>query len=631
MTTVLSHRGPDGAGLHVEAGVGFGHRRLAIIDRATGQQPLFNEDGSVCVVFNGEIYQFRELTAELEDLGHQFRTKSDTEVIVHAWEEWGERCVDRFRGMFAFAVWDRNLSTLFLARDRLGIKPLYYSLLPDGMLLFGSELKAVLAHPDTPRRVDPSAVEDYLAYGYVPDPRSIFAGIAKLPPGHVLRLQRGKPVEEPRQYWNVSFAPTFAASEEEAASELLDRIREAVRIRLIAEVPLGAFLSGGIDSSTVVALMAQLSSAPVVTSSISFGDSAFDESTWAECVAQRFRTDHTTHRVNVDDFELIDQLAGLYDEPFADSSAMPTYRVSQVARQRVVVALSGDGGDEILAGYRRYHWHLREEQLRGLVPARVRQPLFTWLGNRYPDASDWPRALRAKGTLEMLGRDGVSGYFGIVALLPDSLRRRVLSRAAQKDLQGYEAIEVLRGHLRQTEFHSALAMAQYLDLKTYLPGDILTKVDRASMAHGLEVRVPLLDHPLVEWTAGLPDRFKMKNGDGKHVLKMASATYLPSEILRRPKMGFAVPIAKWFRGPLRERVGSAIEGELLNDSGLFDRSALREIARVHMTGRRDHSAALWALLMFDAFLRQTMRSGSGDSAAAVPLQPADVAAPSRIA
>ena len=600
------HRGPDEGGLHQEPGLGLGHRRLSIIDLASGQQPLFNEDHSVVVVFNGEIYNFQALVLELTRFGHQFRTHSDTEVIVHAWEQWGERCVERFRGMFAFALWDRNRQTLFLARDRLGVKPLYYALLGDASLVFGSELKALLAHPLLPRALDPTAVEDYFAYGYVPEPKTIFKGAFKLAPGHTLCLRHGHALPAPQRYWDVPFAPNPAQSERDTGEELLARLREAVKIRLLAEVPLGAFLSGGVDSSAVVALMAGIMPEPVNTCSISFGDARFNESVHAQAVATRYQTRHHTMQVEHDDFDLIDRLATLYDEPFADSSALPTYRVCQLARQHVTVALSGDGGDENLAGYRRYRWHLHEERLRTMLPLAVRRPLFGLLGRVYPKA-DWaPKPLRAKTTFEALARDSVAAYFHGVSLLGDSMRARLFSPAFQRSLNGYQAVEVLLGHARQSPAQDALSRIQYLDLKTYLPGDILTKVDRASMAHGLEVRAPLLDHQLIEWISGLPPDLKLRGAEGKYIFKKALEQHLPGQILYRAKMGFSIPVAGWLRGPLRQRLKQALLGPTLADCGIFDMACVRQLIEQHLSGRRDNSASLWALLMFESFLRQVV-------------------------
>jgi asparagine synthase (glutamine-hydrolysing) len=608
MNQSVLHRGPDEGGVHSEPGVGFGHRRLSIIDLSTGQQPLYNEDRSVVVVFNGEIYNFQELVPELQAAGHVFRTHSDTEVIVHGWEQWGEACVKRFRGMFAFALWDRNRDTLFLARDRLGKKPLYYAALANGELVFGSELKALLLHPALKRVVEPRAVEDYFAYGYVPDPRTILKGVYKLPPAHTLTVRRGAGALTPAEYWDVPYKPLAGLDESAAAQELIARLREAVKIRMISEVPLGAFLSGGVDSSGVVALMAGLSSEPVNTCSISFGDPAYNEAPFAQQIATRYHTRHHVERVDADDFDLIDVLAHAYDEPFADSSAIPTYRVCQLARKRVTVALSGDGGDETLAGYRRYRWHMYEEHVRRLLPQAIRGPLFGAAGWLYPKLDRAPKVLRAKSTLQAIARESIAGYFHSVSIMPDDLRRRLFSSGFRGELQGYEAIELLRTHARRAPTDDALARIQYLDIKTYLPGDILVKVDRASMQHALEVRAPILDHEVVEWLYSLPSGLKLRGRESKYLLKRALEPYVPHDVLYRPKMGFAVPIASWFRGPLRERVRTAVLGARLADSGLFDRDYLRTLVDQHQAGSRDHSAPLWALLMFESFCRLVLRA-----------------------
>ncbi|GAO34859.1 asparagine synthase [Sulfuricella sp. T08] len=604
MNQTQFHRGPDEGGLHTEPGVGLGHRRLSIIDLSSGHQPLFNEDGSVVVVFNGEIYNFVDLIPELQVLGHIFRTRCDTEVIVHAWEQWGEACVDRFRGMFAFALWDRNRETLFLARDRMGVKPLYYGFAQDGMLIFGSELKALTAYPACGREIDPCAIEEYFAYGYVAEPRTIYKNSYKLPPGHTLVIKRGKPMQQPREYWDVPFQPITAISEQEAQEELLRLLRESIKIRLVSEVPLGAFLSGGVDSSAVVAMMAGLSNDPVNTCSISFGDPAFNESEYAAQVATRYKTNHHVAQVDPDDFDLIDKLAAIYDEPYADSSAIPTYRVCELARKTVIVALSGDGGDENFAGYRRYRWHMNEERMRGLLPTPLRRPLFGMLGHFYPKA-DWaPKIFRAKATLEGMARDTVEGYFHIIALMNNEMRERLFSDKFKCALQGYRAVEVFHRHDTKSGRRDPLSRVQYLDIKTYLVGDILTKVDRASMAHGLEVREPLLDHKLVEWASGLPSTYKQNAGEGKFIFKKAMEPYLPNDILYRKKMGFAVPLASWFRGgPLKEKVRSAVLGPVLAQTGYFNVDYLHELVDQHQSGLRDYSTALWTLLMFESFLR----------------------------
>jgi asparagine synthase (glutamine-hydrolysing) len=606
MNEIQHHRGPDEGALHIEPGLGLGHRRLSIIDLSTGQQPMFNEDGSVAVIYNGEIYNYQSLIPELTRLGHIFKTRSDTEVIVHGWEAWGARCVERFRGMFAFALWDRNQSTLFLARDRLGVKPLHYAFLPDGMLVFASELKSLLIHAGLARDIDPCAVEDYFALGYIPEPRTIFKGAKKLPPGHTLTIRRGAPVAEPIEYWDPRFTLESKLTFAEATEELSTRLDESVRLRLISEVPLGAFLSGGVDSSAVVAAMANASTEPVNTCSIAFADPAFDESQYALQVAERYRTRHFVDRVESDDFDLVDALACLYDEPFADSSAIPTYRVCQLASKHVTVALSGDGGDESFAGYRRYRLHLSEERLRHALPLALRRPVFGLLGQLYPKA-DWaPRVVRAKSTFEALGRDSVAAYFHGVSILRDGMRSKLFTDSFKSKLGGYNAVEVFRRHARGAGTDDPLALVQYLDLKTYLVGDINTKVDRASMAHSLEVREPLMDHPLVEWLASLPSSMKVHGHEGKWLLKKAMEPRLSRELLYRPKMGFAVPLARWFRGPLRKRVHDALLGERLADTGFFNHAYLEELLAHHQSGRRDYSSSLWTLLMFDAFLRNVV-------------------------
>ena len=603
------HRGPDEGGLHVEPGVGLGHRRLSIIDLSTGQQPLYNEDRTVCVVFNGEIYNYQELIPELQALGHVFHTRSDTEVIVHAWEAWGESCVERFRGMFAFALWDRNRETLFLARDRLGVKPLFYALLDDGTFLFGSELKSLLAHGGLKRDIAPCAVEEYFALGYVAEPRSIFRQARKLPPAATLLLRRGQPVVEPKIYWDVRFTLDNPVSHQDALGELTRRLEESIRLRMISEVPLGAFLSGGVDSSAVVALMAGLSGEPVNTCSIAFSDPAFNESAFAKMVADRYRTNHHVDLVESDDFDLIDTLARLYDEPYADSSAIPTYRVCQLARKHVTVALSGDGGDESFGGYRRYRLHLMEEKMRSALPLGLRRPLFGTLGRIYPKA-DWaPRVFRAKTTFEGMARTPVEAYFHSLSILRAPMRQQLFTPAFKAALGGYDASDVFSRHAANAGTDDPLALIQYIDLKTYLVGDINTKVDRASMAHSLEVREPLMDHQLVEWLATLRSSEKIRGQEGKYLLKKSMEPYLPDDVLYRPKMGFAVPLARWFRGPLKERVQQSILGSRLADTGWFNRDYLKHLVDAHNSGVRDYSASLWTLLMFEAFLRNVMEHG----------------------
>lgn len=605
----MVHRGPDGKGIHLENGCALGHRRLAIIDLEGGAQPLYNEDGNVVVVYNGEIYNFQELATELETLGHTFRTRCDTEVIVHAWEQWGENCLQRFRGMFAFALWDKRTETLFLARDRLGIKPLFFSVTDSGWCVVASELKALLVHPELSRALDPQATEEYLAFGYIPEPKTIYRNVKKLLPGHYIVARRGAQDLVQKQYWDVDFSQRAAGSFEEWREEMVARLEDAIKVRLIAEVPIGAFLSGGIDSSAVVALMAGLMDSPVNTCSISFDDKRYDETEYASMVAQRYATNHFVERADTDDYDLLSVLNRLYDEPFADSSAIPTYRVCQIARERVTVALSGDGGDENYGGYRRYLWFLLEERFRRLLPRPLRQPVFGLAGRIYPKM-DWaPKYLRAKSTLQAVARDSVEGYFHGVSITTPQVRQSIYSSAMQSDLQGYHAVEVFRNYAKACQSQDPLTMVQYLDIKTYLPGDILTKVDRASMAHSLEVRVPFLDHPLVEWAASLPSNVKIKSRECKYILKKAMEPHLPHDVLYRRKMGFAVPLASWLRGPLRKQVDQRILGERMLDCGMFSPDALQGVIRSHQDGLRDHSSLIWALLMYDEFLKNSAGSG----------------------
>lgn len=604
MTDALTHRGPDESGVHCMAGVALGHRRLSIIDLASGQQPMASDDRQCWLTYNGEIYNYRELRGELEAAGYVFHTRSDTEVLLKSWLMWGEDCVTRFRGMFAFAIWDERSETVFLARDRLGIKPLFYTVTSGHQLLFASELKSLELAPSVSREIRATAVEDYFAFGYVPEPDTIYENVFKLPPGHTLTLRRGQTQAATREYWDVPFRLGAPAREEDVAAELMARTREAVDVRLVAEVPLGAFLSGGVDSSAVVAIMADLQSNPVNTCSIGFDVDAFDETEYADRIAEKFRTAHLKRTVNPDDFDLVDHLIGLYDEPFADSSALPTYRVCELARERVTVALSGDGGDENYAGYRRYRLHMAEEAVRGRLPLGLRRAVFGPLGRLYPKA-DWaPRVFRAKTTFQALARNSVEAYFHSISIFKDDLREQLFTPAFRRALQGHRAGDVFARHAERAPSDDPLSLVQYLDMKTYLVGDILTKVDRASMAHALEVRVPLLDHLLVEWISSLPSDLKLHGGEGKYIFKKALEPQLPHDILYRPKMGFGVPLAKWFRGPLRQRITDIVLGERLRATGWFEPAFMQHLVDAHQSGRRDYSALLWTMMMFDAFLRK---------------------------
>jgi len=604
MRDAQRHRGPDAVGLYLGQGVGLGHRRLSIIDLDNGQQPMVDEVAGLALVYNGELYNFLSLKAELEAQGVVFRSRCDTEVLLRAWQQWGEACLARLVGMFAFAVWDMRAQRVYLARDHLGIKPMYYGFTRSGDLVFASELKGLLAHPGVERRLDPQALEDYLALGYVPDPKSIYCGIFKLSPGHWLNWRAGEAEPVPRQYWDVPFKLAAGMTADEAAAQLHGLLDSAVAGQMMADVPLGAFLSGGVDSSAVVASMSRASRQPVRTCSIGFDHGGFDETVYARRVAERLHAQHFERQVSADDYDLLDTLAAIYDEPFSDSSALPTYRVCELARTQVTVALSGDGGDEDFAGYRRYRLHAWESRLRARLPLALRKPLFGLLGGIYPKA-DWaPRPLRAKTTLQALAGDDVEAYFHTVSTTPAALRRQLYSARFKRELQGYSALAVFRAHAGRAPTDHPLLLAQYLDFKTWLPGDILTKVDRASMAHSLEVRVPLLDHRLVEWASSLPPGLKLRGSTGKYILKKTLEPDLPHDVLYRTKMGFKVPLAAWLRGPLAQRARDALLAGAIAECGYFEPAMLDRLVRQHAAGRRDHSATLWSLLMLDAFLRR---------------------------
>jgi asparagine synthase (glutamine-hydrolysing) len=604
MLDVMPHRGPDGSGIWTAPGVGLGHLRLSIIDLASGAQPMLTPDEALAVTFNGEIYNFAEVRAELEAKGHVFRTNSDTEVILHGYRQWGEACVDRFTGMFAFALYDARAQSLWLVRDRLGVKPLHYAALSDGSIIFGSELKCLLAHPLLRRAPDLSAIEDYMAYGYVPDDACMVAGVKKLGAGETLRLVRGRPLPAPQRYWDVSFADRTSAKPEALEEELVALMRDAVRSRMVSDVPLGAFLSGGVDSSSVVALMAEASKQAVKTCTIGFDVASLDETGYAERIARRFATDHRTRTVSPDDYGLIDTLAFHFDEPFADASALPTYRVCELAREQVTVALSGDGADEAFAGYRRHRFQMRGEQMRSLIPASIRQPLFGTLGKYYPKA-DWaPRPLRAKSTFLELAGDGGEAYAASVGITPFALRQRLFSPEMKAGLQGHRAEDRYVKTMANAPARDPLDRAQYADIRIWLPGDILTKTDRMSMAVSLEAREPLLDHRLVEFAARLPVGLRVKGASGKYLLKKAMEPYLPQDILYRPKMGFVTPISDWFRGALAGEAAAVAGGSALVRTGWFDANLLGKLAAEHKSGLSDHGRLLWQLVMLNKSLER---------------------------
>jgi asparagine synthase (glutamine-hydrolysing) len=606
MTTALAHRGPDGDGFHVEPRVGLGHRRLAIIDVAGGQQPMFNEDGSVVIVFNGEIYNFCELRPKLEALGHVFRSDhSDTETIIHAWESFGPDCLRHLNGQFAFALWDRNRGCLFLARDRLGKKPVYYATDSAGRFVFGSEMAALACVPSLPRRIDPAAVDDFFAFGYVPEPATIFRGIHRLLAAHYLLLRPGEPVPAPRRYWDVP-TRTENLDEASAASQLIARLTACTHSRMVADVPLGAFLSGGVDSSAVVALAAGLRTTPLDTFTIGF-DGAQDETPYASMVATRYGTTQHNERASaVDSIDAARVQGRIFGEPFGDASSVPTFSVCRLARRHATVALSGDGGDEVFAGYRRYRWHALVDGVRRVLPAPLRRHAIGTLARLYPKLDRAPRWLRARHTLSELSLDSALGYASTVTKMQRRQRRALYAPALLAALDGHEPTDRMVALMQACDSDDALLQAQYVDLHTWLPGDILTKVDRASMANSLEVRAPLLDFELVSWGLSLPPALKLPTlrsggAEGKYLLKRALEPYLPREVLYRAKQGFATSPAALFRAQA-DRLRGRLLGETMAGSGLFDLAAIAGLIDAHAAGGTDHSAALWLLLVFEGFL-----------------------------
>jgi asparagine synthase (glutamine-hydrolysing) len=592
MNETIIHRGPDDEGIYTGPGIGLGFRRLSIIDLAGGHQPISNEDGSLWVMLNGEIYNYQELRRDLEQRGHRFATHSDTESIVHLYEEFGEACFARLRGMFAIALWNSRERKLLLARDRVGKKPLFYAA-DERRILFASELKALLAANDLPRDIDSQAICDYFSFGYIPAPKTIYRSVRKVLPGHYLVASSNGLREV--CYWDLSFKKVEDRSEDEWCEAVRQGICEATRVRLMSDVPLGAFLSGGIDSSSIVAAMSGIMQRPVTTCSIGFEEEEYNESEFAKQVAGQFHTDHHESLVHPSAMEIVDKLAWHFDEPFADSSAVPTYYVSKVARQNVTVALGGDGGDENFAGYRRYIFDHYENRLRRYVPPWMRQRFFGPLGKWYPPLAAAPRVFRAKATLQSLSRTPLEGYFNSVSIFRPDDKSRLFSPEFRRSLCGYDSLGVFEHHYNRADTEDLLSRIQYLDIKTYLPDDILAKVDRASMAVSLEVRAPLLDHHLMELAASMPSSMKLRGTTGKYILKKAMEPILPKDILYRKKQGFAVPLDRWFRNELKDL---SCESLFAADVGIFDRKFLKKIWEQHQSRHYDRSAHLWSILMF---------------------------------
>jgi len=600
MADAIAHRGPDAEGYFRAQGIGLAHRRLSIIDLDGGAQPVGNEDGSIQVVFNGEIYNFQQLRNELLAKGHCFKTRSDTEVLVHLYEEVGEELVTRLRGMFAFAIWDDKRRRLMLARDRVGLKPLYVYHDAD-KLLFGSELKAILAHPQVDRAIDPRAIEDYLAFGMIPGERAIFRRARKLPPGHVLTVESDTFDSTPRRYWQFRIEPDHNTTVAEWQEALEAKISETVQAHRIADVPVGAFLSGGLDSSVMVASQAGLSDTPVQTFSIGFHEAQFSELPYARQIAERYGTQHREQVITPEAAGILDDLVHYYDEPFADSSAIPTLWVSRLARQSVKVVISGDGGDEAFGGYARYAHDLREAWLRQRIPGVMRRAALGPLGTIWPKADWLPKFLRAKTLLTNVALDAPAAYANTLSLSRLPMRRRIMADDLLAELDGHSPEQTICQHFAMVSPGDPLGGMITADVNTFLPDDFLTKVDRASMSCGLEVRPPLVDHELLELAARIPSQYKVRRGEKKWIFKQVYQDRLPPGMTQRPKQGFEIPIDAWLRGPLRSVFESTALSANSAVSTLLNQGVVRRIYRQHTAQVGRHGNVLWSILVLAAW------------------------------
>ncbi|MCR8924119.1 asparagine synthase (glutamine-hydrolyzing) [Dasania sp. GY-MA-18] len=605
MGNAIAHRGPDAHGEYLDERIGLCHRRLSIIDlSAAGNQPMYSSDNNIVLVFNGEIYNFQELREELQAEGYQFKTHTDTEVIIALYLRDGKNCIKQLNGMFAIALWDKQQQTLLLARDRLGKKPLYY-FQKDDRFVFGSEIKAILEVNNIPKVINQQAVYDYFSYQYVPDPKTIFQDIYKLKPGHMMTVdQNGQHIEE---YWDVSFAHENSLSEEENFEQLYQQLNHCTQQRMVSDVPLGAFLSGGVDSSGIVGLMAKNSDKPVTTCSIGFDSEKFDEVKYAKQVAELFNTDHHEFTVKSNVRERLEHIASFFDEPFADPSLVPTYFVSELARQQVTVALAGDGGDESFAGYNKYHIDNIENRLRNLFPGFIRHTIFPPLAKASAKINH--RLFKKASTLlNTLSKDAAHGFYMTNAFMSDDTWNQLVNEQTKATLAGYHPSSITESYYHKSDGNNHLAKILYTDIKTYLTGDILVKVDRMSMANSLEVRAPILDHKVIELAAQMPAQLKYNNGEKKYALKKTFAKLLPKEILYRKKMGFSVPLAEW----LRDEIKDIAEQKLLNkDSGLsqfFKVEAINSLWQQHQNKQRDYSSELWSMLMFELWWQRYMNN-----------------------
>ena len=613
MTDAIAHRGPDDEGHLIippkanasilggrpSPGVALGFRRLSIIDLATGHQPLGNEDGTVQIVFNGEIYNYEQIRHRLEGNGHTFRTQTDTETIVHLFEDLGFHCFEHLNGMFALAIWDGRNERLVLARDRMGKKPLYYSV-QNGRLVFASELKSLMTLPGIERQIDPGAIDLYLTYQYIPHPHSIYKGVYKLPPGHYAVFENGSLRVE--KYWNHDWSQEIAIDQPTASSQLRTLLADSIRIRLRSDVPLGAFLSGGIDSSLVVAIAQQQLETPIQTFSIGFSEADFDETHYAKMVADHVGTKHERFEVQPDALNIIDRLVNQYDEPFSDSSAVPTWYLCEMTRKHVTVALSGDGGDELFGGYERYRALKLSGQLQSWLPVQWLNQ--SWIIKRLPD-SNARRSLfrRVRRFCEALGQPPIERYMNWIQIFGEASRLDLYQESFIEQLPDRNPVNFLGDAWRNAGKRDLLSCASAADLQTYMPCDLMTKVDIASMAHSLEARQPMLDYRLVEWASTLPSHLKLRGKKGKRLLMDTYYDLLPKEIWHRPKMGFGVPIAKWFRTTLRDRTYDALLGSDAKCHQYFRLEAIASLVEEHMSGRGNQAYRLWNLLFLELWLR----------------------------
>jgi len=606
-TEILKHRGPDDFGHYLDQHVYFGHRRLSIIDLSTGNQPMFNEDGSICVIFNGEIYNFQEIRKNLQKLGHHFQTNSDTETIIHAFEEWGRDCVDHFRGMFSFALWDVKKSIFFAARDRLGIKPFFYAV-SNGVFMFASEMKAILQYPEISRDIDEDAMAAYFTLAYIPNPMTIYKQIRKLPPGHTLEIENGD--IRIRKYWDLYFRPDRTKSEKYFIDGFMGLLEEAVKLRMISDVPLGAFLSGGIDSGTIVALMSRLSKNPVNTCCIGFGGDVggyLDERVYAKEVAEKYHTDHREYVVHPDPQAIIEDIVMSFDEPFADHSTIPSYYLCKVTREKVTVALSGLGGDEVFGGYERY-LGFKISSIYNRLPWFLRERVIRQVVEKIPERADGHYTVNhLKRFVRSAGKDSDLRYFGFLSMLKDS-NLFGDPKAFQKRIERVE--QIVLDYFNSDNAQDPLDRAFYCDIKTYLPEDILACTDRMSMRHSLEVRVPFIDHKLMEFCACIPSEMKIKWGTKKYILRKAADDFLPKDVIHHRKQGFVGPMTRWLQRDLKPFVQDLLSSDNLNKHALFNNSVVFRTLDEHFRRVEIHDKLLWALIKFQYWYQMYIENSS---------------------